>query len=59
MYERLVAVNQSTLVFIQYMKFARRAEGIKGGRAVFKRGRTSPSCTYHLFVVSGLIVAGS
>lgn len=55
MYERLVAQNQGTLVFIQYMKFARRSEGIKGGRAIFKRGRSSPHCSYHLFVVSGLV----
>lgn len=30
-----------TLAFIQYMRFARRTEGIKGARDVFKQGRDS------------------
>jgi cleavage stimulation factor subunit 3 len=52
-YERLLSHNESSLVYIQYMKFTRRTQGFKAARAIFKRARTSPACTYHVFVISG------
>ncbi|CAH1992348.1 unnamed protein product [Acanthoscelides obtectus] len=44
-----------TLAYIQYMKFARRAEGIKSARAIFKRGREDPRTKYHLYVCAALM----
>ncbi|KAJ8921154.1 hypothetical protein NQ315_013626 [Exocentrus adspersus] len=44
-----------TLAYIQYMKFARRAEGIKSARAVFKRAREDNRSKYHLFVCAALM----
>jgi len=51
----MIQQKDSSLAYIQYMKFARRTEGIKAGRAVFKIGRLAPACTYHLFVASALM----
>lgn len=34
--------------YIQYMKFARRAEGIKESRAVFKRAREDSRTNFHV-----------
>ncbi|KAI8808347.1 hypothetical protein BJ742DRAFT_288347 [Cladochytrium replicatum] len=44
-----------TLAWIVYMRTARRTQGIKGAREIFKNARKSPSCTYHLFVASALM----
>ena len=54
-YEKLLTQQQTSMVFIQYMKFSRRTEGMKEARLVFKRGRTSPTITYHLFVSAALM----
>lgn len=40
---------------MQYMKFARRAEGIKSARAVFKKGREDVRSRYHVFVAAALM----
>ena len=37
------------------MKFARRAEGIKSARAVFKMAREDTKCTYHVFIAAALM----
>lgn len=44
-----------SLCYIQYMRFLRRAEGIRSARTVFKRAREDPRITYHVFVAAGLI----
>ncbi|KAL3271951.1 hypothetical protein HHI36_022421 [Cryptolaemus montrouzieri] len=44
-----------TLAYIQYMKFARRAEGIKSARAVFKKAREDNRSHYHIFVCAALM----
>ncbi|XP_072164826.1 cleavage stimulation factor subunit 3-like [Diadema setosum] len=44
-----------TLVYVQYMKFARRAEGIKAARAVFKKAREDSRSKYHVFVAAALM----
>ncbi|KAG5881074.1 hypothetical protein JTB14_020404 [Gonioctena quinquepunctata] len=44
-----------TLAYIQYMKFARRAEGIKSARAVFKKAREDNRSKYHIFVCAALM----
>lgn len=40
---------------MQYMKFARRAEGIKSARAVFKRAREDNRSKYQIFVAAALM----
>lgn len=37
------------------MKFARRAEGIKAARAVFKKAREDDRIRYHVFVAAALM----
>ncbi|XP_018329135.1 protein suppressor of forked isoform X2 [Agrilus planipennis] len=44
-----------TLAYVQYMKFARRAEGIKSARNVFKRAREDVRSKYHVFVCAALM----
>ncbi|CAG9576921.1 unnamed protein product [Danaus chrysippus] len=46
---------EPTLAYVQYMKFARRAEGIKSARTVFKRAREDPRSRYHVFVAAALM----
>ncbi|PSN52680.1 Cleavage stimulation factor subunit 3 [Blattella germanica] len=42
-------------VYVQYMKFARRAEGIKSARTVFKRAREDTRSRFHVFVAAALM----
>nr|CAG4649981.1 EOG090X026K [Sida crystallina] len=44
-----------SLGYIQYMRFARRAEGIKSARLVFKKARQDGRCTSHVFVAAALM----
>ncbi|XP_011167084.2 protein suppressor of forked [Solenopsis invicta] len=44
-----------TLAYVQYMKFARRAEGIKSARTVFKRAREDIRCKHHVYVAAALM----
>ncbi|KAF2897562.1 hypothetical protein ILUMI_08611 [Ignelater luminosus] len=44
-----------TLAYVQYMKFARRAEGIKSARNIFKRAREDSRSKYHVFVCAALM----
>ncbi|XP_012271030.1 protein suppressor of forked isoform X2 [Orussus abietinus] len=44
-----------TLAYVQYMKFARRAEGIKSARTVFKRAREDSRCRHHVYVAAALM----
>lgn len=37
------------------MKFARRAEGIKSARSVFKRAREDNRAMYHIFVCAAIM----
>lgn len=56
-YGRFLEIQDTdpTLAYIQYMKFARRAEGIKSARNVFKRAREDPRCKFHIFVAAALM----
>uniref|UniRef100_A0A667YD80 Cleavage stimulation factor, 3' pre-RNA, subunit 3 n=1 Tax=Myripristis murdjan TaxID=586833 RepID=A0A667YD80_9TELE len=56
-YNRLLAIEDidPTLVYIQYMKFARRAEGIKSGRTIFKKAREDPRTRHHVYVTAALM----
>ncbi|XP_063970903.1 cleavage stimulation factor subunit 3-like [Lytechinus pictus] len=56
-YSRMLAQEDvdPTLVYVQYMKFARRAEGIKAARTVFKKAREDPRSKYHVFVAAALM----
>lgn len=44
-----------TLTYVQYMKFARRAEGIKSARNVFKKAREDVRSKYQVFVAAALM----
>lgn len=55
-YERLLERRTDPIVFVQYQKFARRAEGINAAREVFLRARKIPGAlTWHLYAASGLM----
>uniref|UniRef100_A0A0B7AJR0 Suppressor of forked domain-containing protein n=2 Tax=Arion vulgaris TaxID=1028688 RepID=A0A0B7AJR0_9EUPU len=56
-YKKILDVEEikSTLAYIQYMKFARRAEGIKSARAVFKSSREDKRTEYHIYVAAALM----
>ncbi|XP_030650237.1 cleavage stimulation factor subunit 3 [Chanos chanos] len=56
-YNRLLAIEDidPTLVYIQYMKFARRAEGIKSGRTIFKKAREDVRTRHHVYVSAALM----
>lgn len=44
-----------TLTYVQYMKFARRAEGIKSARNVFRKAREDVRSKYQAFVAAALM----
>ncbi|KAI8371023.1 hypothetical protein BD560DRAFT_454479 [Blakeslea trispora] len=44
-----------SLVWINYMRFARRSDGIKSARALFSRARKATNCTYHVYVADALM----
>ncbi|KAJ8869656.1 hypothetical protein PR048_028649 [Dryococelus australis] len=56
-YSRFLDISDidPTLAYVQYMKFARRAEGIKAARTVFKRAREDARSKYHVFVAAALM----
>nr|XP_020012933.1 cleavage stimulation factor subunit 3 isoform X2 [Castor canadensis] len=56
-YNRLLSIEDidPTLVYIQYMKFARRAEGIKSGRMIFKKAREDTRTRHHVYVTAALM----
>ncbi|KAN0042314.1 hypothetical protein ACTFIV_004877 [Dictyostelium citrinum] len=54
-YEKILQSNPEPLVWIQYMKFSRRTERIEGPRKIFKRAKSTPDCTYHVYIALGLI----
>ncbi|XP_061670217.1 cleavage stimulation factor subunit 3 isoform X2 [Syngnathoides biaculeatus] len=56
-YNKLLAIEDidPTLVYIQYMKFARRAEGIKSGRIIFKKAREDLRTRHHVYVTAALM----
>uniref|UniRef100_A0A3P9IU79 Cleavage stimulation factor subunit 3 n=1 Tax=Oryzias latipes TaxID=8090 RepID=A0A3P9IU79_ORYLA len=56
-YNKLLAIEDidPTLVYTQYMKFARRAEGIKSGRTIFKKAREDPRTRHHVYVSAALM----
>ncbi|EDS40213.1 suppressor of forked [Culex quinquefasciatus] len=57
MYNKYLSISDidPTLAYIQYMKFARRAEGIISARAIFKKAREDIRSTYHVFVAAALM----
>jgi len=44
-----------TLCYVQYMKFCRRAEGIKSARNVFKKAREDERSNFHVYVAAALM----
>ena len=53
-YARVHSIN-ILQAYIQYMKFTRRAEGIKSARQVFKLAREDSRTRYHVFVAAALM----
>jgi len=51
----LTRTTEPTLVYCQYMKFARRAEGIKSARTIFKKAREDNRTKYHIYVSGALM----
>lgn len=51
-YENLVANTPSPLVFIQYMQFSRRVNGVASARAAFRRARQSTHCDHSVFIAA-------
>ncbi|KAI9638306.1 putative cleavage stimulation factor, 77kDa subunit [Dioszegia hungarica] len=47
--------NAMGVVWVMYMRYARRAEGIKGARAIFAKARKSPHVTWHIYEASALM----
>lgn len=56
-YRRCVEIPDvdPTLSYVQYMRFARRAEGIKSARLVFKMAREDVRIKYHVYVAAALM----
>lgn len=56
-YNRLIEIQDvdPTLAYVQYLKFARRAEGIKSARLVFKKAREDERSNHHVYVASALM----
>ncbi|KAG1091487.1 hypothetical protein G6F42_019418 [Rhizopus arrhizus] len=50
-----VIARGGSLVWINYMRFARRTDGIKSARALFSRARRANNCTYHVYVSDALM----
>jgi len=56
-YGKLLDVTEMdpTLGYVQYIKFCRRAEGIKSARLVFKRARDDSRSNFHVYVAAALM----
>ena len=53
-YQRYIEIEDidPTMVYVHYMKFARRAEGITSAREVFKKAREDNRTKYHVYVAA-------
>lgn len=49
------AKTAAGIAWVMYMRFARRAEGLKAARGVFGKARKSPYVTWHIFEASALM----
>lgn len=54
-YENLMQRKQDSLIYIEYMRFARRSLTVTDARKIFFRARKSPSCTWHVYVAAAQI----
>ncbi|THD21781.1 Cleavage stimulation factor subunit 3 [Fasciola hepatica] len=56
-YKKLISLESidPTLPYIQYMRFARRAEGILSARHVFKLAREDPRIAYHVYCAAAFM----
>jgi len=55
-YQKFLDIKEvdPTLCYVQYLKFCRRAEGIKSARVVFKRAREDSRSNFHIYVAAAL-----
>lgn len=56
-YDRILDIPSidPTLIYIQYMKFARRTEGIKTARGIFKRAREDARAKHQVYIAAALM----
>ena len=56
-YDRILSIPSidPTLIYIQYMKFARRTEGIKLARVIFKRAREDTRSKHQVYIAAALM----
>ena len=56
-YQKYLDIEEAdpTLCYVQYMKFCRRAEGIRQARAIFKKAREDPRSNFHVYVAAALM----
>eukprot|EP01130_Rhizamoeba_saxonica_P018209 TRINITY_DN9037_c0_g1_i1.p1 TRINITY_DN9037_c0_g1~~TRINITY_DN9037_c0_g1_i1.p1 ORF type:complete len:583 (-),score=141.69 TRINITY_DN9037_c0_g1_i1:47-1795(-) len=54
-YEKLLNKKDDTLVYIEYMRFARRSIDMKAAQKIFFRAKNSPNATYHLYIAAAKI----
>lgn len=47
--------EEASLVWIKWMHFVRRTEGLRPTRAIFSKARKSPHCTWQVYVASALM----
>ncbi|XP_049848096.1 uncharacterized protein LOC126311190 [Schistocerca gregaria] len=53
LYRNLIkSESDNLLVWIQYMHFCRRTQGIQGARKVFFKARKQPNCTHHIYIAA-------
>jgi cleavage stimulation factor subunit 3 len=45
-------IIEPTLIWIHYIRFVRRVEGLQAARKLFKRAREDPRCKYHLYIAN-------
>ena len=50
-----ITIKDPCLVYIQHMRFARRVEGIKSARQIFKKARSDDRIKFHVYVFAALM----
>ena len=56
-YKKALAIpdNEVTLVYIQYMRFVRRSEGLASLRKIFRMARQDSRVKYHVYIYAALV----
>uniref|UniRef100_A0A6A7G8I8 Cleavage stimulation factor subunit 77 n=1 Tax=Hirondellea gigas TaxID=1518452 RepID=A0A6A7G8I8_9CRUS len=54
-YEKLISLNDDPLIFIQFLRFSRRCEGMAKARKLFIAARKSKKCSYHIYIAAAML----